>query len=216
MRTFQFFGVCWHLFKIRFPSSSVTCANIQLERLSQDTLALNWIKYLRTDHLPEFPNHSQSVTRSYWHLIYHNDHLHAGGARGVPGGEAHQHRREGVLWHDQPPRHADWERAGERHHGVQIIWVWSEGRHYTPVRELSVNVLSHEINIGVIEDLSKALTMLGLNPTEQETVDIPNQIARQGFSCSYIFIHLYLYFEFYCQKWVDLFSGFLSIMSWKV
>ena len=28
------------------------------------------------------------------------------------------------------------------------------------------------------QDLHKALVMLGLNPTEQEMVDIPNQIAR--------------------------------------
>ena len=29
-------------------------------------------------------------------------------------------------------------------------------------------------------DLHKAMQMLGLNPTEQEVVDIPNQIARKG------------------------------------
>ena len=53
--------------------------------------------------------------------------------------------------------------------------------------------------------------MLGLNPTEQETVDIPNQIARQGFSCSYIFIHLYLYFEFIVRNGLIYFPDFCQL-----
>ena len=164
---------------------SETCANMQLERLSQDTLALYKIKYLAKDHFPQSVTRSHIILTPVSHPVthhtdtsyWHNDHLHAGGARGVSGGKAHQHRREGLLRHDQPPRYADWEWAGERDHSVQVIWVWSEGRHNTPVCESSVSQ-RRLILIYLIEDLSKALTMLGLNPTEQETVDIPNQIAR--------------------------------------
>ena len=34
------------------------------------------------------------------------------------------------------------------------------------------------IHISTPQDIHKALKMLGLNPTEQEVVDIPNTVAR--------------------------------------
>ena len=56
--------------------------------------------------------------------------------------------------------------------------------------------------------------MLGLNPTEQETVDIPNQIARQGlfdrylFTCkilNFIVRNGLIYFPDFCQLCLEKF-----------
>ena len=53
----------------------------------------------------------------------------------------------------------------------------------------SAQCKSRKINVTVMKDLSKALTMLGLNPTEQETVDIPNQIARLILGLIYSYLY---------------------------
>ena len=39
------------------------------------------------------------------------------------------------------------------------------------------------LSILLLQDLHKAMKMLGLNPMEQEVVDIPNQIARYTQLC---------------------------------
>jgi len=45
------------------------------------------------------------------------------------------------------------------------------------------------------KDLHKAMKMLGLNPTEQEVVDIPNEIAKSG----------HIYFPEFCKLVLDRF-----------
>ena len=47
----------------------------------------------------------------------------------------------------------------------------------------------------IMQDLHRAMQRLGLNPTEQEVVDIPNQIARKGL----------IYFPDFCQVILERF-----------
>ena len=54
----------------------------------------------------------------------------------------------------------------------------------------------------IIEDLHRAMCMLGLNPTEQEVVDIPNEIARLEIG---LYLNLYLLYDTYIQEGFDLF-----------
>lgn len=53
--------------------------------------------------------------------------------------------------------------------------------------------------------------MLGLNPTEQETVDIPNQIARQGLFDRYHFIHTCKILNFIVRNGLIYFPDFCQL-----
>ena len=59
---------------------------------------------------------------------------------------------------------------------------------YPNVRSIKITSISFNL-INVLQDLHKAMKMLGLNPSEQEMVDIPNEIARNGL----------IYFPDFCQ-----------------
>ena len=55
-----------------------------------------------------------------------------------------------------------------------------------------------------MQDLHKAMCMLGLNPTEQEVVDIPNEIARWKVAEKYLssyccFRKGLIYFPDFCE-----------------
>ena len=60
--------------------------------------------------------------------------------------------------------------------------------------------------------------MLGLNPTEQEMVDIPNQIARliSRLLCSLLQVFDTVYLSNNFQKWFNILPRFLSTVSREV
>ena len=116
------------------------------------------------------------------------------GVRAWP--EAGGDRGEGQHQHGDPRQHADRQGDGVHHHRVQV-------RHQCPVEINDIYLTQRSFETGLrgatiypsvsrylrilskywmvfifYQDLHPAMKMLGLNPSEQEVVDIPNNIAK--------------------------------------
>lgn len=133
------------------------------------------IKYLAKDHFP------QSVTWSHIILTPHIDTMTTYMQEELEACREEKPINTDVKVCYDMTSHPDMLTENELESVTTVFRSFESGlRGATIHPSVSQSLYSQKrlILIYLIEDLSKALTMLGLNPTEQETVDIPNQIAR--------------------------------------
>ena len=76
----------------------------------------------------------------------------------------------------QPPWAPDWEGARGRDHSFPRFWVRSSVWYDAP--GLAQGGLKTFNQTHLFSTTYKAMNMLGLNPNEQEVIDIPNHVAR--------------------------------------
>ena len=80
------------------------------------------------------------------------------------------------LYPTQPPWAPDWEGARGRDHSFPRFWVRSSVWYDAP--GLAQGGLKTFNQTHLFSTTYKAMNMLGLNPNEQEVIDIPNHVAR--------------------------------------
>ena len=76
----------------------------------------------------------------------------------------------------QPSWPSHREGAGRRHNSLPCFWIRRSLRHHAPGLAQGGLQSSRMGNFW----LRQAMNMLGLNPNEQEVIDIPNHVARQN------------------------------------